>query len=151
MDKIVKITKTQTKKKLLSTYKELMKAISSLGSTIGTNYHDLFWNIRANLELTCVELKFLLKKPYQSEKWQKDFLKKITLTRSLKVAKERLNKINKNPEELQELFEKNLEECYQYVWKVKELISSTLNAFPAPEIIKVNGKYKVQNQETFEL
>ncbi|MHA1258612.1 MAG: hypothetical protein ACTSSG_04715 [Candidatus Heimdallarchaeaceae archaeon] len=136
-------------KRTSETYSSLIKNINRKKDSI---IHSTLWLIRAELELICVELKYLLNKEEKMEKWQKDFFNSFKGTSSKEKAKKLLKTYTLSSDEIVTTYRKSKEEIYRYLWKLKETISLTLKAFPVESYSLENGKIKkLEKEEIFEI
>ena len=87
------------------------------------------WSFRADLELLTLQFKLVLDKEDVTERWQKIFLDNLRGTSSRTKASNILRETLMSKEEVLKIFNKNPQECYKYIWKLKETVSSVMPAF----------------------
>ncbi len=109
------------------------------------------WDIRSDLEYMIVEIKHFLKKDLIEERWQKIFTNELKGTGSKTKAIPMLREYSKTENDLIELFTKDKEKCYRYLWKLKETITVVLAAFPTEKFSLKNGKLVKDSEEIFEI
>jgi len=133
---------------VISRYNDIINNLTEMKES---RVNDLFWNIRAELEIIIVELKSILQKEILIEKWQSKFHDELKGTRSKEKAKILLSKYNKSEEQVLLLLSTDLENGYKYLWKLKEVITAILAAFPVDKYIWVNGELKKDSEKVFEI
>lgn len=140
----------KTKSKTLSQYKRYVKLLKTIESKKDSEVHAILWEVRAFFELCQIELKHYLDKEYKSESWQHEFSKKNE-TKFRNKAIVRLKEFNLSTKKLEKLFDDNLEEVYQYIWKIKETISMVIDAFPIPKYKLIDGELRREREDIFVL
>ncbi len=116
----------------------------------GSTKRTALWNIRADLELITVEIKYFYNLNEQPYDWQLEFKKeKGTANETKAITK--LKAFKKGPSTVLKLFEKDILECYKYLWKLKETISITIEAFPYPKWEIREGKLVKQSEKIFKI
>ncbi len=145
-------------KRMLNIAKEIKLVISKyislkarLSSKKDPDIHKTFWNIRADLEILLVELKAILYQEDKMEKWQTKFQNELKGTKSKEKAKSILSNYIKDEKEVNSIIINRPKEGYKYLWKLKEVISSILEAFPQEKFVWINGEFKKRNDEIFEI
>lgn len=138
------------KKEIVTTINTLDTLKKELSQLKDSEINELIWQIRANLELIHVELKFSLSKEMSIEKCQKDFLEELKGTRSRKKAMNILNSLNSDSTYFSKLLSSNKEKCYRELWELKEIVSSVIAAFPAASYSFRDGKVTQKREEIFE-
>jgi len=133
-------------KKILNKYSRVRSSLNKEDIPPSEN-REALWNIRADLELIIVEMKYLynLKEFYE---WQGEF-KKTRGTANPVKATERLKKFKKSSKRFLESFDKNIEESFRYLWELKETISKNMKAFSYPTWIRRDKKFIKQSEKIF--
>ena len=75
--------------KTISSYNDVIKNLTEMKDN---KINDIFWNIRADLEIIIVELKSIVQKEILLERWQKRFHDELKGTKSKEKAKVLLSK-----------------------------------------------------------
>ncbi len=138
------------KKEIVTTINTLDTLKKELSQLKDSEINTLIWQIRANLELIYIELKFSLKKEMSIEKWQTDFLEKLKGTSSRKKAIIILNSLNSDSTYFSKLISSNKEKGYRELWELKEIISSIFAAFPAASYSFRDGEVTQKREEIFD-
>ena len=126
--------RAELKKEIHQLSSSLDNLISQISELNLNGIDENLWNLRADLEMLIVKIKLLLEKGNGSERWQKDFLEKLKGTKIQEKACDILMDTVMDSENTMIIFEKNLNEIYQYFWKLKEVISSVIPAFQKREL-----------------
>ena len=141
----------EIKKEIVTTINTLDALKKGLPQLKDSEINELIWQIRANLELIYVELKFSLRKEMSIEKWQTDFLEKLKGTSSRKKAIPILKSLNSDSTYFSKLISSNKEKCYRELWELKEIVSSIFGAFPAASYYFRDGKVTQKREEIFDI
>jgi len=132
----------------ISKFNDLLDNLSSLSSK---KINDILWKLRADLELLIIEFKCALEKENKTERWQSSFKEELKGTSSKQKAVMMLESYRKSNQEIKTIFKNKPELSFQYLWKLKETISSILSAFPVEKIEWSNGEMKNVSEDVFEI
>ena len=133
---------------IISKYIDVTKNLSEMKDN---EINAVFWNIRADLEITIIELKSILHKEILIERWQKKFYEELKGTKSKDKAKAILSQYDKDETRVLNLLTKDLEQAYRYLWKLKEVITVVFEAFPLDKFTWTNGELKENSEKVFEI
>lgn len=133
---------------IIQKYNELLNKTSKIRSS---EINEVLWKIRADLETVVIEFKSLTKESILKEKWQESFHKENKGTKSKEKAISKLQEFDKSEQEVNSLFSKNKNECYKYLWKLKETIASVISAFPETHFKWVNNQLQEEKDVIFEI
>ena len=125
--------------------------LKNLQNSKDSHVNEELWQIRSELELLIVRIKHSLGKELKEERWQKTFQTNHKGTSLKSKAIPMLEDISKTKTSVLNLWKKDQETCYRYLWKMKETITSVLNAFPTVKYTWVNGELKEEKEEIFEI
>ena len=143
--------KEEVKRKVGFVLRKLPRVLKEIGEKPDSTIRDTLWELRAELELSCVIMKYLLKKDYMKEPWQEEFLKKIKETGKKEKAVKQISEARITDKKFLNLFEKDTEMAYQEIWKLKEALSAGLKAFRTETYRIINGKIEKETEEIFEI
>ncbi len=113
-------------------------------------YEDL-WHLRAELEILTIEIQHSLDLESSLQKWQKNFFKDLKGTSSKTKAKTKLDEFKEVLVDFSNCSSSKLDECYKFLWKLKEIIASVLSAFPAEKYKWINGEFQKEDEKVFEI
>lgn len=151
MSKNSQKTKTNFKKEadnLVSCFYNILESFSL------KNDHELyedFWHLRADLEILTVEIHHSINIEDSLQKWQKNFFEELRGTSSKSKAKKNLNEFKEVLSNFPDCSSNNLSECYEILWKLKEIIASVLSAFPTKKYMWINGELQKEEEKVFEI
>ena len=103
------------------------------------------------METIVIEFKYSNTDSLLKENWQEKFHSDFKGTSSKDKAISKLQEFSLSLNEIMDLFSKKKNECYQYLWKLKEAISSVISAFPETQFRWVNNKLKEEKEKIFEI
>ncbi|MCG3220342.1 MAG: hypothetical protein H7641_03085 [Candidatus Heimdallarchaeota archaeon] len=132
----------------MKSYTELLETISEKNSN---EINRTLWKIRADLETIVVDFKNLITDSLLKENWQEKFHSSFKGTKSKEKAVSKLQEYSLSVNEIMALFAKKKNECYQYLWKLKEVISAVISAFPETRFKWVNNQLQEEKEEIFEI
>jgi hypothetical protein len=136
---------------ILETMKAFTDLLASISEKDSNEVNQILWKIRAELEMIVIELKSLISDSILKEKWQEDFHKNFKGTKSKDKAIKKLQEYNLNEIEIKELSSKKRNECYQFLWKLKEVISGVISAFPETRFSWVDNQLQEEKEKIFEI
>ena len=142
---------SKLKEDIKITIKDYSKLLESISDRPSSEINEALWKIRAELETEIIEIKSIIKDSMLKEKWQETFHLENKGTKSKDKAISKLKVYSMNEQEVITLFVKNQEECYRYLWKLKETISSVISAFPETRYKWVNNQLREEKEEIFEI
>ncbi|NPD88087.1 MAG: hypothetical protein HGN29_05170 [Asgard group archaeon] len=134
--------------KIMKSYTELLEVISEKNSN---EVNQILWKIRADLETIVIEFKSLITDSLLIENWQEQFHSDFKGTKSKEKAIFKLQEFNMSVGEIMDLFSKKKKECYQYLWKLKEVISSVISAFPKTRLKWEDNQFQEEKEKIFEI
>jgi hypothetical protein len=139
------------KKDIKNSIQEYSKLLDNITKLPSSEVNEILWKTRADLETIVIELKSLLKDSMLKEKWQDKFHSENKGTKSKVKAISKLQEFDLNEQEILSLFSKDQNQCYQYLWKLKETISSVISAFPELRYKWVNNQLTEEKDKIFEI
>ncbi|MHA1955068.1 MAG: hypothetical protein ACW96U_14095 [Candidatus Heimdallarchaeaceae archaeon] len=141
-------TLRQDVQEIMKMYIELLETISEKESN---EINQTLWKIRADLETIVIEFKDLIADSLLKETWQEKFHSSLKGTSSKDKAISNLQEFNLSLIEIMDMFSKRKKECFQYLWKLKEVISSVISAFPETRFRWVNNQLQEEKEKIFEI
>jgi hypothetical protein len=138
-------------KDIKNSIQEYSKLLDNITKIPSSEVNEILWRTRADLETIVIELKSLLKDSMLKEKWQDKFHTENKGTKSKDKAISKLQEFDLNEQEILSLFSKDQNKCYQYLWKLKETISSVISAFPELRYKWVNNQLTEEKDKIFEI
>ncbi len=133
------------------TIQDYSKLLENILERPSSEINEVLWKIRADLETIIIELKSTIKDSILKEKWQETFHSENKGTKSKEKAISKLQEFSTKEQEIIILFSKDQNKCYQYLWKLKETISSVISAFPEIRYKWVNNQLREEKERIFEL
>jgi len=133
---------------IMNMFSELLDSLSEKSSN---EINHTLWKIRAELEIIIIEFKGLISDSLLKEKWQEDFHQNFKGTKSKEKAITKLKEYRLKEDEIKIMFSKKRNECYQFLWKLKEVISSVISAFPETRYTFVNNQLQEDKEKIFEI
>lgn len=139
------------KQEIQKTMKIYSKLLESISEKKSNEINQTLWIIRADLETIVIEFKSLITDSLLKENWQEKFHSSYKGTSSKDKAISKLQEYGLSVNEIMDLFSKKRNECYQYLWKLKEVISSVISAFPETRFRWVNNQLQEDEEKIFEI
>jgi len=133
------------------TLQDFNQLVSSLTEKKEHEINRELWKIRSELEVFTIEMKYYLKKGEQTENWQKKFNEESKGTSSKQKALKILDEYNQQNKHLLRKDSNDFSRIYEFIWKLKEVISSVLLAYLAEQYVWREGKFEKENDKIFEI
>jgi len=151
MSKNSQSTKLSFKKEANDLVSRFYNILENFYSKRDHELYEDFWQLRADLEILTVEIHHDLGLESSLQKWQKTFFDELKGTSSKNKAKTKLNEFSKVLSDFPDCSLNKLNECYELLWKLKEVIASVLSAFPIEKYKWINGELQKDDEKIFEI
>ena len=141
------IQESKIKKEIKTILTEFTDLLKSLDSYANSEINSKLWQIRADAELVCVQIKDLIDNENAVLKIQHKVSETVKGTSKRDKAITLLNHLNIAPNRIEAMNIKDEKDIFKIIWELKETISAVLSAFPQKSFIWKNGDFEEEDED----